>query len=267
MRTDRVLLPQSMSFSAWMTFLRAWALSSGATASSRSRKMTSALPPGRLLEELGLAARHGQLAAVETRRGLLDDGEAHGCRSSRCVFGIAAGRSMPVRPGTCQPRRTVRGSGKRMVLAGPAAAGARSGRGCRSGWSRCRHGRASSARVRRSAPWASRWLAKAWRSTWGETRAGSMPASSASSFSSWPTRWRVRWPWRRATETARARPAAGPGRPQSQIGLDRLAAPARRAAPAAPCSPLPRTIRIGRVVARGRRSGRPTSSETRRPVA
>ena len=42
MRTESVLVPQSMSRSAWMTFLRAWGLSSGATASSRSRKTTSA---------------------------------------------------------------------------------------------------------------------------------------------------------------------------------------------------------------------------------
>src|SRR5690606_37676150 len=45
MRTDRVLLPQSMSPMAWITFLRACALSSGATESSRSRLMTSAAEP------------------------------------------------------------------------------------------------------------------------------------------------------------------------------------------------------------------------------
>src|SRR5262245_42163754 len=42
MRTESVLLPQSMSLMATMTFLRACGLSSGATASSRSRKTTSA---------------------------------------------------------------------------------------------------------------------------------------------------------------------------------------------------------------------------------
>ena len=42
MRNDIVLLPQSMSLSPSMMFLRACGLSSGATASSRSRKMTSA---------------------------------------------------------------------------------------------------------------------------------------------------------------------------------------------------------------------------------
>ena len=42
MRTESALLPQSMSPMAWMMFLRACALSSGATASSRSRNTTSA---------------------------------------------------------------------------------------------------------------------------------------------------------------------------------------------------------------------------------
>ena len=42
MRTIMVLVPQSMSFSACTTFLRACSLSSGATASSRSRNTTSA---------------------------------------------------------------------------------------------------------------------------------------------------------------------------------------------------------------------------------
>ena len=39
-----VFEPQSMSFSAWTMFLRACSLSSGATASSQSRKMMSASP-------------------------------------------------------------------------------------------------------------------------------------------------------------------------------------------------------------------------------
>ncbi len=44
MRTDMVLplAAQSMSFSAWIMFFRAFSFSGGATASSRSRKMTSA---------------------------------------------------------------------------------------------------------------------------------------------------------------------------------------------------------------------------------
>src|SRR5436305_1899559 len=42
MRTERVLFPQSMSPIASITLRRAGGLSSGATASSRSRKMTSA---------------------------------------------------------------------------------------------------------------------------------------------------------------------------------------------------------------------------------
>src|SRR5665811_1231079 len=42
MRIIMVLLPQSMSLRPWMMFLRACSLSSGATASSRSKKMTSA---------------------------------------------------------------------------------------------------------------------------------------------------------------------------------------------------------------------------------
>src|SRR5210317_2112095 len=42
MRTDSVLLPQSISVMAWMMFLRALSLSDGATESSRSRLMTSA---------------------------------------------------------------------------------------------------------------------------------------------------------------------------------------------------------------------------------
>ncbi|MNC91600.1 hypothetical protein D3C83_78930 [compost metagenome] len=42
MRTDIVFLPQSMSLRAALTFFRASTLSSGATASSRSRNTTSA---------------------------------------------------------------------------------------------------------------------------------------------------------------------------------------------------------------------------------
>ncbi len=44
MRTDMVLpfAAQSMSFKAWMMFLRAFSFSGGATASSRSRNITSA---------------------------------------------------------------------------------------------------------------------------------------------------------------------------------------------------------------------------------
>src|SRR5208282_1369862 len=43
MRSVMVFLPQSMSLRPWMMFLRACSLSSGATASSRSRNTTSAL--------------------------------------------------------------------------------------------------------------------------------------------------------------------------------------------------------------------------------
>ena len=50
----------------------------------------------------------------------------------------------------------------------------------------------------RSAPWASRWLAKAWRSACGETRTGSIPAARASVFSSCARRCRVEMPARAA---------------------------------------------------------------------
>jgi hypothetical protein len=50
---------------------------------------------------------------------------------------------------------------------------------------------------RKSAPPASRWLAKAWRSTWGETFATGMPARPATSLSSRAKTCRDRWPSRR----------------------------------------------------------------------
>src|ERR1700733_5170520 len=54
MRTIMVLLPQSTSFSPWMMFLRACSLSSGATASSQSRKIMSALDCAAFLNNAGL---------------------------------------------------------------------------------------------------------------------------------------------------------------------------------------------------------------------
>ena len=54
MRTDRVLLPQSMSLIASMTFLRACSFSSGATASSRSRNTTSAAEAAAFSKSFGL---------------------------------------------------------------------------------------------------------------------------------------------------------------------------------------------------------------------
>src|SRR3546814_16827503 len=54
MRTDRVLLPQSTSFSALTIFLRGCSLSSGATASSRSRNTTSAAASAAFLKSFGL---------------------------------------------------------------------------------------------------------------------------------------------------------------------------------------------------------------------
>ena len=82
-------------------------------------------------------------------------------------------------------------------------AAARRARGCRSGSVPMSAWPSICCRLRRSAPWASRWLAKEWRRTCGETRAGSMPASTASSFSSWPKRTAGEVAARRrATETA-----------------------------------------------------------------
>src|ERR1700734_2600636 len=54
MRTIIVLLPQSTSLSPTMMFLRACSLSSGATASSQSRKMMSALDCAAFLNNAGL---------------------------------------------------------------------------------------------------------------------------------------------------------------------------------------------------------------------
>ena len=48
--------------------------------------------------------------------------------------------------------------------------------------------------MRRSAPFAKRWLAKAWRSTWGLTRSPRKPAATARSFNSRAACWRVKWP-------------------------------------------------------------------------
>src|SRR6478736_8014336 len=69
MRIIMVLLPQSRSLRPWMMFLRACSFSSGATASSRSRKMMSAAP----------------LAAFSNSDGL-DPGTAS---SERCKRGVA----------------------------------------------------------------------------------------------------------------------------------------------------------------------------------
>src|SRR3546814_1461099 len=66
MRTDRVLLPQSTSFSALMMFLRACALSSGATASSRSRDTTSAADSAAFLKSFGLLP--GTASSLRFRR-------------------------------------------------------------------------------------------------------------------------------------------------------------------------------------------------------
>src|SRR5580692_4890047 len=54
MRTIMVLLPQSTSFRPWMMLLRACSLSSGATASSQSRKIMSALDSAAFLNNAGL---------------------------------------------------------------------------------------------------------------------------------------------------------------------------------------------------------------------
>ena len=48
--------------------------------------------------------------------------------------------------------------------------------------------------TRRSAPFCSRWLAKAWRSTCGLTLPAGRPAATASAFRSRAKCWRVRWP-------------------------------------------------------------------------
>ena len=67
MRTDTVLplARQSMSFSAWMMFLRACSLSGGATASSMSRKTKSAALVARLGDHVRVGARNGQFAALQ----------------------------------------------------------------------------------------------------------------------------------------------------------------------------------------------------------
>ena len=74
MRIIIVLVPQSTSLSAWTMFLRACGLSSGATASSRSRKTTSA----------ALAAAFSNIAVFEP-------GTAS---SERCRRGVACSISV-----------------------------------------------------------------------------------------------------------------------------------------------------------------------------
>ncbi len=66
MRTERVLSPQSISFNPLMMFLRACGLSSGATASSRSRKTTSAADCAALEKSFGLLP--GTASSLRLRR-------------------------------------------------------------------------------------------------------------------------------------------------------------------------------------------------------
>ena len=66
--------------------------------------------------------------------------------------------------------------------------------GCKSASWKCRRGQAGPARRARSAPFCSKWLAKAWRSTCGLTLAAGRPAAAATVLRSRANAWRVRWP-------------------------------------------------------------------------
>src|SRR5512147_2257382 len=68
MRIIMFLVPQSRSLRPWMIFLRACSLSSGATASSRSRKMMSAWPLAAFSNSDGLDP--GTASSERWRRGV-----------------------------------------------------------------------------------------------------------------------------------------------------------------------------------------------------
>ena len=75
----------------------------------------------RLLEELRRAARHGQLGAVQPRRALLDDREAHGCSSSGTrrtarYRGISGANVTCRTRGAAPGQRMVRAHGRRQAL-------------------------------------------------------------------------------------------------------------------------------------------------------
>ena len=177
-------------------FLRACSLSSGATASSRSRKMMSACGLCRLLEQ-----RRAGRPARQAR-----SGSDAACACSTIVKLM---RSLPfgLIPGADRARR------QRMMLLRPRRPGARPGHGYRSASWRCRRGQASPG-PRADRP---RWRPDGWR-----TRGAAHAARAG------PGRARPRAP----APSAAAPPAAGSdgrcGRATETASAPRRPARARR---------------------------------------